>query len=104
VAGPHRPARRLTWTAGFLTKTLRVPYSFLVEEDRNSNLRLAEFWFQRQPRSFPGNKYGNFPTAYDEVPNAGEPDQEVLYVERQPDTVQTDHFDWGFRLTNLQCS
>jgi len=30
-----------------------------------------------------------------------QPDQEVLYIERQPDTVQTDHFDWGFRLTNL---
>jgi hypothetical protein len=37
----------------------------------------------------------NFPTAYDEVANAIEPDQEVLSIERQPDTVQTDHFDWG---------
>jgi hypothetical protein len=46
-------------------------------------------------------KYDNFPTAYDEVPNAIEPDQEVLYVERQPDTVQTEHFDWGFRLSAL---
>jgi hypothetical protein len=48
-----------------------------------------------------GGKYGNFPTAYDAVPNAIEPDQEVLYIERQPNTVQTDHFDWGFRLTAL---
>jgi hypothetical protein len=46
-------------------------------------------------------KYDNFPTAYDEVPNAIEPDQEVLYIEREPDTVQTDHFDWGFRLSGL---
>jgi hypothetical protein len=46
-------------------------------------------------------KYGNFPTAYDEVPNSIQPDQEVLYIERQPDTVQTDHFDWGFRIANL---
>ncbi len=46
-------------------------------------------------------KYDNFPTAYDEVPNAIEPDQQVLYIERQPDTVQTDHFDWGFRLSGL---
>ncbi len=46
-------------------------------------------------------KYDNFPTAYDEVPNAIEPDQEVLYIERQPDTVQTEHFDWGFRLSGL---
>jgi hypothetical protein len=42
-------------------------------------------------------KYANFPTAYDEVPNAIETEQEVLYIERQPDTVRTDHFDWGFR-------
>lgn len=46
-------------------------------------------------------KYGNFPTAYDEVPNSIQPDQEVIYIERQPDTVQTDHFDWGFRISNL---
>jgi hypothetical protein len=46
-------------------------------------------------------KYGNSPTAYDEVPNSIQPDQEVIYIERQPDTVQTDHFDWGFRISNL---
>jgi hypothetical protein len=46
-------------------------------------------------------KYGNFPESYDEVPNSIQPDQEVIYIERQPDTVQTDHFDWGFRIANL---
>jgi hypothetical protein len=46
-------------------------------------------------------KYANFPAAYDEVPNAIEPDQQVLYIERQPNTVQTDHFDWGFRVAGL---
>jgi len=45
--------------------------------------------------------YGNAPAAYYLVPNSVQPDQQVLYVERQPDTVQTDHFDWGFRFTNL---
>jgi hypothetical protein len=45
--------------------------------------------------------YANAPAAYALVPNSVQPDQEVLYIERQPDTVQTDHFDWGFRLTNL---
>lgn len=47
------------------------------------------------------SRYANFPEAYAEVPDACIPDQEVLYVERQPDTVQTNHFDWGFRVTNL---
>jgi hypothetical protein len=45
--------------------------------------------------------YGNLPAAYDEVPNTFQLDQATLYIERVPDTIQTDHFDWGFRLTNL---
>ena len=47
------------------------------------------------------SRYANFPEAYAEVSNACLPDQQVLYIERQPDTVQTDHFDWGFRFTQL---
>jgi hypothetical protein len=45
--------------------------------------------------------YSNFPAAYAERANTVQPDQQVLYIERQPDTVQTDHFDWGFRLALL---
>lgn len=45
--------------------------------------------------------YGNLPAAYAEVPNTFQLDQATLYIERTPDTVQTDHFDWGFRFTNL---
>jgi hypothetical protein len=40
--------------------------------------------------------YANLPAAYAEKPDTIQPDQEVLYIERQPDTVQTDHFDWDF--------
>ena len=43
----------------------------------------------------------NYPAAYDLFPNRVELDQALLYVERIPDTVQTDHFDWGFHLTAL---
>jgi hypothetical protein len=46
-------------------------------------------------------KYANNETAYDVVPNSIQLDQVALYIERLPNTVQTDHFDWGFRLTNL---
>jgi hypothetical protein len=45
--------------------------------------------------------YGNLPAAYAEIPNTVQLDQVTMYVERTPDTIQTDHFDWGFRLTNL---
>jgi hypothetical protein len=43
----------------------------------------------------------NYPAAYDIFPDRIELDQAVLYVERIPDSVQTDHFDWGFHLTGL---
>jgi hypothetical protein len=45
--------------------------------------------------------YGNLPAAYAEVPNTFQLDQATLYIERTPDTIQTDHFDRGFRFTNL---
>ena len=35
----------------------------------------------------------NAPAAYFYNPNRITPDQQVLYVERLPDTVQTDHVD-----------
>jgi hypothetical protein len=44
---------------------------------------------------------GNAPAAYDYTPNSFQLDQFVVYVERLPDEVQNDHFDWGFRISNL---
>jgi len=46
----------------------------------------------------------NIPESYAIVPNRLELDQGVLRVERLPDTVQTDHVDWGFRLTPIRAS
>jgi hypothetical protein len=45
--------------------------------------------------------YANAPAAYPQVANTFSLDQYTLYIERVPDTVQTDHFDWGFRIANL---
>ncbi|MGD0192259.1 MAG: outer membrane beta-barrel protein [Rhizomicrobium sp.] len=45
--------------------------------------------------------YGNAPIAYTVMPNSAELDQAVLYLDRFPDTVQTDHIDWGMRLSVL---
>ncbi|QJW94888.1 outer membrane beta-barrel protein [Frigoriglobus tundricola] len=42
-------------------------------------------------------KNSNVPTSYWVVPNRMELDQLVFKLERLPDTVQTDHWDWGFR-------
>jgi hypothetical protein len=46
-------------------------------------------------------EYANAPAAYDQIPNTVQIDQLTLYFERTPDTIQTDHFDWGFRFTSL---
>src|SRR5262245_6375379 len=43
----------------------------------------------------------NIPESYAIVPNKPQLDQGILRFERLPDTVQTDHVDWGFRLTGL---
>jgi hypothetical protein len=43
----------------------------------------------------------NSPAAYWIVPNRYELDQLVFKLERYPDTVQTDHIDWGFRVVGL---
>ncbi len=44
---------------------------------------------------------GNAPIAYAYTPNTIQLDQAVLYVDRFPDTVQTDHIDWGLRLSGI---
>jgi len=45
--------------------------------------------------------HSNIPLTYAIVPNRLELDQLILRFERTPDTVQTEHKDWGFRVTNL---
>ena len=49
----------------------------------------------------PAGKGANSPVAYTYSSNAAYLNQAVLYIERLPDTVQTDHIDWGFRLSGL---
>ena len=44
---------------------------------------------------------GNFPLIYDLRPNRMELNQIVLYLERLADENQTDHLDWGFRISAL---
>lgn len=43
----------------------------------------------------------NFPVIYDLQPNRIEQNQFVLYLERVPDESQTDHIDWGFRISGV---
>jgi hypothetical protein len=43
----------------------------------------------------------NFPLIYDLRPNRFEQNQFVLYIERVPNEFQTDHIDWGFRISGV---
>lgn len=47
------------------------------------------------------SKHSNAPTSYDLIPNSVFLDQAAIKIDRQPNTVQTDHFDYGFLLTNI---
>jgi hypothetical protein len=49
--------------------------------------------------NFSTSAHNNFPVSYDIFPNKIELNQAVLYIERLPDTVQNDHFDWGYHFT-----
>ena len=44
---------------------------------------------------------GNLPISYAYTPNTIQLDQAIPYIGRLPDTVQTDHVDWGFRLAPI---
>ena len=44
---------------------------------------------------------GNLPAGYAYTPNTVQFDQAVIYIERLPDTVQNNHFDWGFRFSSI---
>jgi len=50
----------------------------------------------------PNNGQGaNFPAIYPQRPDRMELDQAVIYLERTPDEFQTDHVDWGFRVSGV---
>ena len=44
---------------------------------------------------------GNSPASYDLNANAGYLNQATFYIDRLPDTIQSDHVDWGFRIANI---
>ena len=76
----------------------------LMEAINQNKTRFKMYgWFDFGGNASTSNKgrYANNETAYDVIPNSIQLDQVALYFERLPDTVQTDHIDWGFRFTSL---
>ena len=66
----------------------------------NSNRINVYGWFD-VGGNISSSKLSNVPLSYNIVPNSVQLDQAILRFERVPDSVQTDHMDWGFRFTNL---
>ena len=65
------------------------------------NARIKVYGWINPGISVSTSNKSNIPESYAIVPNRLELDQGVLRIERLPDTVQTDHVDWGFRLTPI---
>jgi hypothetical protein len=72
------------------------PYGDVIKESRIK----AYGWFNASG-NFSTAKNSNAPDSYWLAANKFELDQLVFRLERQVDTVQTDHIDWGFRSTVL---
>jgi hypothetical protein len=68
------------------------PYGDAIKDSRIT----AHGWFNGSG-NWSTSKQTNTPDSYWVVPNRLVLDQAVLMIERQVDTVQTDHIDWGFR-------
>jgi hypothetical protein len=47
------------------------------------------------------SKNSNAPTSYDLIPNSVQLDQAAIKFDKQPNTAQTDHVDWGFLSTTI---
>jgi hypothetical protein len=47
------------------------------------------------------SRHSNIPLTYAIASRRLEMEQLILRIERTPDTVQTEHMDWGFRISNL---
>lgn len=77
---------------GFLQKLLGMA---------NDKSRIKIYGWAEPSFNLSTSQKTNIPVAYNIIPNSVELNQLVLRIEREPNTVQTDHFDWGFRVTNL---
>lgn len=63
--------------------------------------RLQAYGWINPGFNFSTSTHTNLPQGYNLFPNRADLDQAVVYFERVPDTVQTDHVDWGFRAAGI---
>lgn len=66
----------------------------------NDKSRVKIYGWVDPSYTFSTSKTSNIPVAYNIIPNKLELSQAVVRIERQPNTIQTNYTDWGFRLSN----
>jgi Putative beta-barrel porin-2, OmpL-like. bbp2 len=76
-------------------------YYPLMEAINGASSRIKVYGWIDPSINFSTSDHTLFPYAYNVLPDRLVLDQAVMYVERLPDTVQTEHVDWGFRLTGF---
>jgi hypothetical protein len=64
-------------------------------------LRIQIYGWGNPGGGYSTSKNSSIPLSYAIVPRHVEMEQSVLRIERTLDTVQTEHMDWGFRLSNV---
>lgn len=62
--------------------------------------RVKAYGWANASQNWSTGRDSNTPDSYWVAPNSFQLDQLVFRVDRQMDTVQTDHWDWGFRSTH----
>ena len=73
-----------------------------MEEEPDPNLRVGGLFLEREHfDEYKTRAEREFPLIYDLRPNRFEQNQFILYIERVPDEFQTDHIDWGFRISGV---
>jgi hypothetical protein len=66
---------------------------------KRENARTKIYGWVAPSINFSTSGTNNFPLSYDIFPNKIGLNQAVIYVERLPNTVQKDHFDYGYHFT-----
>ncbi len=84
-SAPNSPLNDILWRRSRWLRSHQISISGWVDAGYNAS----------------SSKRSNQPMTYDIVPNSVQLDQAVLQVQRAPDTVQTDHEDWGFSFLGL---
>ncbi len=63
--------------------------------------RIKTYGWVNASYNWSNSNNSNQPTSYWIIPKSVVLEQALLRIEREADTVQTDHVDWGFRFSNL---